>query len=107
MEKDLGITDAASDLQTVVDMAVEWLDDANVGSDIRVMKIAEECGDVISAWIMHTRPELGRTADIRLQHVLDEMADVVITTLVAMSTITSMPGKPLIEASERIRKRLP
>jgi hypothetical protein len=79
---------------------VAWLDSAN-GCDphetaLRVMKIAEETGEAISAYIGLTgaNPRKGVTATA--DDLVGELCDVVLAALIALATVTG--GTPQAES---------
>jgi NTP pyrophosphatase (non-canonical NTP hydrolase) len=76
---------------TAVPAARAWLDGANGTDDAeltsRILKLTEEAGEVAAAWIgvLGTNPRKGTTHTRR--QVADELADVVITALVAIESL--------------------
>jgi hypothetical protein len=80
---------------------VAWLDAANGRGPheiaVRVMKIAEETGEAVSAYIGLTgqNPRKGVTADP--DDLAGELCDVVLAALVALATITG--GTPQAESA--------
>lgn len=74
-----------------VTTSVAWLDAAN-GRDtheltLRILKVSEEAGEAAGAWIgaLGTNPRKGTTHS--RTDVASELADVVITALVAMNSL--------------------
>ena len=74
-----------------VPAARAWLDQANGTGDAelssRILKLTEESGEVATAWIgvLGTNPRKGVTHTRR--EVADELADVVLTALVAIESL--------------------
>ena len=87
---------------TLVPAARRWLDAANGADDAeltcRMLKVAEEAGEVASAWIGHARaePPQGRHPHPRGRRA--ELADVVITALVAIESL-GLDARATLEAT--------
>jgi NTP pyrophosphatase (non-canonical NTP hydrolase) len=88
---------------------VEWLDAANGDGEqetaMRLMKLAEESGEVMQAYIGATgqNPRKGRThtsAD-----VADELCDVILTAAVALHRFTGDPAGVLDDRIRRVARR--
>jgi NTP pyrophosphatase (non-canonical NTP hydrolase) len=92
-----------------VEALVAWLDAANGRSQhevtLRMMKLAEEVGEVTQAWIGFTgqNPRKGRSHS--LDDVRNELCDVIITAAVALGTVTDDPGAALDAALQRVAAR--
>lgn len=84
-----------------VAVLVAWLDAANPRTDheiaCRVMKLAEETGEAIAAYIGMTgqNPRKGRCATV--DDLASELCDVIVTAMVALATIAG-PGAADAEA---------
>jgi ADP-ribose pyrophosphatase YjhB (NUDIX family)/NTP pyrophosphatase (non-canonical NTP hydrolase) len=81
----------------VVEQQRAWLDahtaaDATAQTHLRILKLSEEVGEVAAALIGATgaNPRKGRTHE--MGDVADELADVAITALVALATVTGDAG---------------
>jgi NTP pyrophosphatase (non-canonical NTP hydrolase) len=76
---------------TAVPAARDWLDAANGRADAelssRILKLTEEAGEVAAAWIgvLGSNPRKGVTHT--REEVVDELADVVVTALVAIESL--------------------
>jgi NTP pyrophosphatase (non-canonical NTP hydrolase) len=95
----------------VVRTATAWLDDAN-GRDerelsLRMLKVTEEAGEVASAWIgaMGQNPRKGVTHT--RTDVAAELADVVITALVAIESLGLDSRDVLAACAAKVASRLP
>jgi NTP pyrophosphatase (non-canonical NTP hydrolase) len=82
--------------QTIARLA-QWLNDAN-GCEhqeitLRLLKLSEEVGEVSQAWIgsMGQNPRKGFTHPVA--DVADELCDVIVTAMVALTSITDIPGE--------------
>lgn len=79
------------ELTRAVTASVAWLDAANGRDDqeltLRILKVTEEAGEAAGAWIgaLGTNPRKGTTHT--RTDVAAELADVVITALVAMHSL--------------------
>lgn len=88
-----------------------WLDQHN-GVDqaetaARLMKVGEEFGEVVAAWIGVTGKNPRKTGDFTIQDVGRELADVVIAAVVAM-TSCGLPAELVIaERTDQIADRIP
>ena len=75
---------------------VDWLDDQNGRSreetSLRILKITEEAGEVAQAWIgvIGQNPRKGVTHS--REDVADELCDVIVTALVALSSVVDDPA---------------
>ncbi|WP_255946952.1 MazG-like family protein [Streptomyces odontomachi] len=92
-----------------IDTLIAWLDGAN-GRDrqeitLRMMKLAEEVGEVTQAWIGFTGQNPRKGHSHSLDDVRDELCDVIITAAVALGTVTDDPGAVLDAALQRIAAR--
>jgi NTP pyrophosphatase (non-canonical NTP hydrolase) len=83
---------SAGDLFADIGAITRWLDESNpVGpheDSMRVMKLAEECGEAVAAYIgmVGQNPRKGVTHS--LDDLLNELADVAVTALCAMQHFT-------------------
>ena len=98
-------------LYDTVRHATDWLN-ANNGTgaseiSFRLLKVTEEAGEVAAAWIgaCGQNPRKGRTHTI--DDVADELADVVVTALVAIASLDRDPQTVIDRCAEKIRTRLP
>lgn len=87
----------AADPWPVITALTGWLDDANNRSEqettLRLFKLSEEVGEVAQAWIgaMGQNPRKGFTHTVA--DVTDELCDVIVTAMVALASITDIPGE--------------
>lgn len=99
-----------NDLYKTVELATEWLDRKNGTSitekTMRLFKLAEETGEVAQAWIGYTgqNPRKGHTHT--LDDVVGELADVVMTALVAMRSLGADPRQVMDRCEEKAAARL-
>jgi NTP pyrophosphatase (non-canonical NTP hydrolase) len=91
---------------------VQWLDDANDRTDqeitLRLLKLSEEVGEVSQAWIgaMGQNPRKGFSHTVA--DVADELCDVIVTAMVALTSITDIPGEVFARKIQQIAAlRLP
>jgi NTP pyrophosphatase (non-canonical NTP hydrolase) len=95
----------------VVPAARRWLDAANGADDreltARLLKLTEEAGEAAAAWIgvLGTNPRKGVTHTRR--QVADELADVVVTALVAIESLGYDARTVLDECATKVAARLP
>ena len=93
-----------------VPAARAWLDAANGTDDAelssRILKLAEESGEVATAWIgvLGTNPRKGVTHTRR--EVADELADVVVTALVAIESLGFDARAVLDDCAVKVSGRL-
>lgn len=92
-----------------VDQIRGWLDAQQTGQDrrlLRVLKIGEEFGEVAEAvhGAMGANPRKGPLTwdDVRM-----ELCDVLVTTLVALSTISDDPARDFDARLEHLVARIP
>lgn len=75
-----------------IERITNWLDEQNAGlagdDEMRIMKLSEEVGEVVRAYIGVTgqNPRKGKTHTV--QDLYDELADVAITALCALQHFT-------------------
>jgi NTP pyrophosphatase (non-canonical NTP hydrolase) len=91
---------------------VQWLDDANNRTDqeigLRILKLSEEVGEVSQAWIgaMGQNPRKGYTHTVA--DVADELVDVIVTAMVALTSISDTPEHHFAQKIQKIAAlRLP
>lgn len=88
---------------------VAWLDDQNGRSDaeitLRLLKLTEEVGEVAQAWIgvQGQNPRKGVTHT--RQDVADELCDVIVTAVVALTSVVDDPAGHLDAKLARIAAR--
>jgi hypothetical protein len=79
---------------------VAWLDAVNGGgrheTAMRLMKIAEEAGEVVSAYIGLTGNNSRKAVTATTDELSGELCDVVVAALVALATVTG--GTPQAES---------
>jgi NTP pyrophosphatase (non-canonical NTP hydrolase) len=95
---------------STVDRLVEWLDSestvsAEVARLLRVLKISEEAGEVAEAvhGVMGSNPRKG--VSHTWEDVQEELCDVILTAMVALSTLTPDARKLFDERLSRIAER--
>lgn len=93
----------------VVAVAFRSLDQVN-GSDpaeitLRVLKIAEEYGEAVQAWIGVTGQNPRKGITHTRQHVADELGDIAITALVAASSLGFDPRQVLADTAGKVSAR--
>lgn len=89
---------------------VAWLDDHNGRNDMeissRILKIGEEFGEAANAWIgalgQNPRKKYYATDD----DVVNELADVAITALVAIHSLNRVPSLSLFRRIESVVDRI-
>jgi hypothetical protein len=93
-----------------VDAAANWLDEHNGAGPadlgMRLLKVAEELGKAVSAWIGATgqNPRKGRTHTTG--DVAHELADVAFTALVAIASIGHDPATQLHATAATVQARI-
>jgi NTP pyrophosphatase (non-canonical NTP hydrolase) len=97
-------------ISSAVANAVRWLDDHQgtgpLQNTIRILKVTEEAGEVAQAWIGQAglNPRKGTTHTPR--DVVDELADVVLTAMVAMASLGFDPEEAVTRCAAKINGRL-
>ena len=102
--------DPDGDVHTAVVRAVAWLDGHNgIGGPeltMRIMKVGEEFGEVVTAWIglagQNPRKGVTHTGD----DVADELADVVLAALVAVHSLGYDPALVLGRRARTVLTRI-
>ncbi|WP_069813360.1 MazG-like family protein [Streptomyces sp. TP-A0874] len=94
----------------IVDRLVRWLDEESpmppeVARLLRVLKITEEAGEVAEAvhGAMGANPRKGRSHS--WEDVQDELCDVIVTSMVALATISPDARKRLTEHLRHLADR--
>lgn len=94
-----------------VTAAVEWLDsnqvaDGDAAISVRLLKLSEEAGEVARAWIgvIGQNPRKGVTHE--RSEVAAELADVVITALVAIESLGFDPEEVLTACATKVLARV-
>ncbi len=99
------------DVLQAVDASVAWLDAHNGTGEheltLRILKVTEEAGEAAGAWIgtMGQNPRKGVTHD--REQVGAELADVVVTALVAIESLGLDPATVLRDCAAKVLSRLP
>lgn len=88
----------------------DWLDFHNGTDQLelanRIMKVGEEFGEAVQAWIGYTgqNPRKGETHD--LKDVVDELADVALSALVAIDSVGGDSQGAMARCTQRVLGRL-
>ncbi|WP_245674204.1 MazG-like family protein [Actinoplanes rectilineatus] len=103
-------TRADAEIWETIDRARRWLDDAN-GTDraemsMRIVKIAEEYGEVAAAWVGSTGQNPRKGITHTQQDVVAELGDVAFTALVAAASLGADPRKVLADVAAKVASRL-
>ena len=99
------------DVLQAVDASVAWLDAHNGTGDheltLRILKVTEEAGEAAGAWIgvLGQNPRKGVTH--HREQVGAELADVVITALVAIESLGLDTASVLRDCAAKVLSRLP
>lgn len=94
---------------TAVRSSRDWLDSANGTGDLeltcRILKVTEEAGEAAGAWIgvLGQNPRKGVTDD--RADVVDELADVAITALVAIESLGFDAQQVLAGCASKVSRR--
>lgn len=75
----------------------------------RITKVAEELGEVVDAFILHTGQNPRKETRALMDAVLDELADVAFTAILAIQHFTkdeAVTGKILVDKNLNIYKRM-
>jgi NTP pyrophosphatase (non-canonical NTP hydrolase) len=103
--------EAVHELDDVVHRSVAWLDHHNGRGEqeltLRILKVVEEAGEVAAAWIgtVGQNPRKGITHS--RDDVAAELADVVLTALVAIESLGLDPHDVLATCATKVARRLP
>ncbi|MGH8881367.1 MAG: MazG-like family protein [Stackebrandtia sp.] len=98
------------ELHRLLPRVTTWLDEANgIGGQeisLRIMKVGEEYGEAVAAWIGVTgqNPRKGETHNSG--DVAAELADVVIAALVAIASLGHDPDSTVASRTARLTARL-
>ncbi len=99
------------DVLQAVGASVAWLNEHNGAGDheltLRILKVTEEAGDAAGPWIgvLGQNPRKGVTHD--REQVSVELADVVITALVAIESLGLDTANVLRDCAAKVLSRLP
>ncbi|MFI2078533.1 MazG-like family protein [Streptomyces triculaminicus] len=97
-------------LWDVAHKSTAWLDTANGSSDhetaMRLMKICEEAGEVMAAYIGMTGQNPRKGVTHRRSDVAAELCDVIITAATALHAFTKDPAAALDDHARRISQRI-
>ncbi|MCG0061688.1 MazG-like family protein [Streptomyces tricolor] len=84
---------------TTIRHLTDWLDQQNGRSQeeigLRILKLAEEQGEVAQAWIGYTGQNPRKGVTHTRDDVADELCDVIVTAAVALTTISDHPADHL------------
>ncbi|MBC3839456.1 hypothetical protein GXW82_02240 [Streptacidiphilus sp. 4-A2] len=87
-----------------------WLDGSNGGSEhetaMRLMKLAEETGEVMQAYIGMTGQNPRKGVTHTATDVADELCDVIVTAMVALCRFTDDPNAHFAGKLRRIADRV-
>ncbi len=99
-----------TDLYTAVRDAANWLDEHNGASReqlaLRIMKIGEEFGEAIAAWIGATGQNPRKGITHTYTDVAAELADVAFTALVAIESLGHDPATVLHACAAKVTARI-
>ncbi|WP_405883589.1 MazG-like family protein [Streptomyces sp. NBC_01136] len=88
---------------------VDWLDTANGRTDeeitLRILKLAEETGEVGQAWIGVTGQNPRKGVTHERADVADELCDVIVTAAVALASVIDDPAAHLNAKLAKIAAR--
>ena len=88
---------------------VAWLDEANGRTDdeitLRILKLAEEVGEVAQAWIGVTGQNPRKGVTHTHPQVQDELCDVIVTAAVALASLIDNPDYVLDQKLAAIAAR--
>ena len=98
------------DVYATVSAAVAWLDAASTASHgervaARIIKLTEEAGEVAAAWIGMTGQNPRKGVTHTPADVADELADVVVTALVAIHTLGLDPAAVMARCATKVATR--
>lgn len=89
---------------------VAWLDASNAPSDhetaMRLMKLTEETGEVMQAYIGYVGQNPRKGVTHTAEDVADELCDVIVTAMVALSLFAGDPEQHLTEKLAWIAARV-
>ncbi|MYW46374.1 hypothetical protein GT346_24405 [Streptomyces sp. SID161] len=89
---------------------VSWLDQQNGRSQeeigLRILKLAEEQGEVAQAWIGYTGQNPRKGTTHTLDQVAGELVDVIVTAAVALTSISDKPDTFLDAKLKKIAERV-
>lgn len=72
--------------------------------DMQIMKLAEEVGEVVQAWLSWAKQNPRKPNELNLDDVLNELADVIITAWCNIQRFTADPDAPRRLLAERTKK---
>lgn len=88
-----------------------WLDAANPRTDhetaCRLMKLAEETGEVVSAYLGMTGQNPRKGTCATMDDLTGELCDVVVTAMVALATLTGDAGQAEARLQDHLAQRFP
>lgn len=97
------------DQWTTIRNLVDWLDTQNGRDDteitLRLLKLTEEVGEVAQAWIGVTGQNPRKGVTHSREDVADELCDVIVTALVALSSVADDPAGHLDAKLAKIAAR--
>jgi NTP pyrophosphatase (non-canonical NTP hydrolase) len=101
---------AASPLSDAVSFVVNWLDAKNMRNDheitLRILKVVEEAGEAASARIDNLGQNPRKRQRKTARHIADELADVIITAAVAITSLGFDYNEVLGEKCQRVIQRI-
>lgn len=99
-----------TDQWSTIHRLVSWLDQQNGRSHneiaLRLLKLAEEQGEVAQAWIGYTGQNPRKGTTHTLDQVAEELVDVIVTATVALTSITDKPDMFLDAKLAKIAARV-
>lgn len=99
-----------TDQWSTIHRLVSWLDQQNGRSHneiaLRILKLAEEQGEVAQAWIGYTGQNPRKGTTHTLDQVAEELVDVIVTATVALTSITDKPDTFLDAKLAKIAARV-
>ncbi|MEV4740124.1 MazG-like family protein [Streptomyces sp. NPDC049555] len=103
-------TDASQALWSTVRTSVAWLDAANGTGEheraMRLMKLAEEAGEVMAAYIGTTGQNPRKGVTHTREDVAAELCDVIITAATALHGFSDDPAATLERHARRVAARI-
>jgi len=100
----------SNDQWATVHRLVSWLDQQNGRNQeevgLRILKLAEEQGEVAQAWIGYTGQNPRKGITHTRDQVAGELVDVIVTAAVALSSVTDEPDAFLDAKLKKIADRV-
>lgn len=99
-----------TELYAIVTAAARWLDEHNgTGREenaLRILKIGEEFGEAVTAWIGTTGQNPRKGVTHTTADVAAELADVAITALVAIASLGHDPAAVMNACADKVLARI-